>query len=215
MKLVDLSWPIYPGMARIPVAPDLDMRPCQQIAAGDSSNITEIRLSSHVGTHIDAPYHFIQEGKTIDQLPLEHFTGPAVTISVERQAGESITPDDLSRADVRAGDIVLLHTGWSRKFESPEYQRHPFLVQDTADWLVDHKVKMLGIDCVNVEMPVADRPPDYARPIHHTLLRNEVLIIENLTNLDRIAGQRVRLYAFPIPYRGCDGAQARVVAEVP
>ncbi|HLY65776.1 MAG TPA: cyclase family protein [Chloroflexota bacterium] len=214
MKLVDLSWPIYPGMARIPVTPEIEMRQVSQIAAGDSCNITEIRLASHVGTHIDAPYHFIPGGKTIDQLPLAHFTGPAVTVSIKRQAGEAITPQDLDQADIRPDDIVLLHTGWSAKFDSPEYQRHPYLIPETAEWLVRRQVKMLGVDCVNVDMPIADRPAGYNRPIHHTLLGNEVLIIEKLTNLDQISGQRVRLFAFPIPYRECDGAQARVVAEL-
>ena len=80
--------------------------------------------------------------------------------------------------------------------------------------MVDRGVKMVGVDCVNVEMPIVDRPADYNRPIHHTLLGNDILIIENLTNLEQIAGKRARVFAFPLKYKGGDGAQARVVAEL-
>ena len=215
MTLVDLSWPIYPGMSKIPQAPDVEMRPIQEIAKGDTSNITLITMASHIGTHMDAPCHFIPGAKSIDQMPLETFTGPVVTVSVQRGAGEAIPLDDLAKADIQAGDIVFLHTGWAAKFGTPAYDRHPYLSVEVANFLVDKRVKMLGIDCVNVEMPIVDRPPDYARPIHHTLLGNDIPIIENLTNLEVIAGRRARVFAFPIKYKDGDGAQTRVVAELP
>jgi len=215
MTLVDLSWPIYPGMSKIPQAPDVEMRPIQEIAKGDTSNITLITMASHIGTHMDAPCHFIPGAKSIDQMPLETFTGPVVTVSVQRGAGEAIPLDDLAKADIQAGDIVFLHTGWAAKFGTPAYDRHPYLSVEVANFLVDKRVKMLGIDCVNVEMPIVDRPPDYARPIHHTLLGNDIPIIENLTNLEAIAGRRARVFAFPIKYKDGDGAQTRVVAELP
>ncbi|HEY8695436.1 MAG TPA: cyclase family protein [Chloroflexota bacterium] len=215
MTLVDLSWPIYPGISKIPQAPDVEMRPIQEIAKGDTSNITLITMASHIGTHMDAPCHFIPGAKSIDQMPLETFTGPVVTVSVQRGAGEAIPLDDLAKADIQAGDIVFLHTGWAAKFGTPAYDRHPYLSVEVANFLVDKRVKMLGIDCVNVEMPIVDRPPDYARPIHHTLLGNDIPIIENLTNLEVIAGRRARVFAFPIKYKDGDGAQTRVVAELP
>jgi kynurenine formamidase len=215
MRLVDLSWPLYPGISKIPQAPDVEFRPVQEIARGDSSNITQVTMASHIGTHIDAPVHFIPGAKTIDQVPLERFTGPAVTISLAKGATEPIHVADVEGQEIREGDIVFLHTGWSGKFGRPEYDHHPYLTPELAVYLVGKGVKMVGVDCVNVEMPIADRPPDYSRPIHHTLLGHEVLIIENLTNLDQIAGQPTRVFAFPLKYRGGDGAQARVVAELP
>jgi len=215
VTLVDLSWPLYPGISKIPQAPDVEFRPISEIARGASSNITQITMASHIGTHIDAPVHFIPGGKTIDQVPLERFTGAAITISVHKGATEPIAPADIDQAAIHEDDIVFLHTGWSAKFGTPEYDHHPYLTPELARFLVDRRIKMLGVDCVNVEMPIADRPPDYARPIHHTLLGSEVLIIENLTNLDQIAGRRARVFAFPIKYQACDGAQARVVAELP
>jgi len=107
MTLVDLSWALYPGISKIPQVADVEFRPVQEIAKGDSSNITQVTMASHIGTHIDAPVHFIPGAKTIDQMPLEQFTGPAVTVSVERGASEGITLQDISRADIQAGDIVF------------------------------------------------------------------------------------------------------------
>jgi arylformamidase len=159
--------------------------------------------------------HFIPGAETIDQVPLERFTGPVVTISVHKGATEPITVGDLNGHDLHEGDIVFLHTGWSEKFGTPDYDHHPYLTPEVASYFVEKRVKMVGVDCVNVEMPISDRPADYTRPIHHTLLGNGVLIIENLTNLDQIAGRGARVFAFPIKYQGCDGAQARVVAELP
>lgn len=214
MTLVDLSWPIYPGISKIPQAPDVAMEPIQELAKGDSSNITLITMASHIGTHMDAPCHFIRGAKSIDQMPLESFTGPVVTVSVQRGASEAIPLSDVAHADIHEGDVVFLHTGWAAKFGTPAYDRHPYLSVDLANFLVQKKVKMLGVDCVNVEMPIGDRPADYTRPIHHTLLGAEILIIENLTNLEAISGKRARVFAFPIKYQGGDGAQTRVVAEL-
>ena len=214
MTLVDLSWPIYPGISKIPQAPDVAMEPIQELAKGDSSNITLITMASHIGTHMDAPCHFIPGAKSIDQMPLESFTGPVVTVSVQRGASEAIPLSDVAQAGISEGDVVFLHTGWAAKFGTPAYDRHPYLSVDLANFLVQKKVKMLGVDCVNVEMPIGDRPADYTRPIHHTLLGAEILIIENLTNLEAIAGKRARVFAFPIKYKGGDGAQTRVVAEL-
>jgi arylformamidase len=214
MTLVDLSWPIYPGLSRIPMAPDIEMHPLMEIAKGDSSNITMITMASHVGTHMDAPCHFIQGARSIDQMPLDTFIGPLVTISVRRGPSEEIQVADVEGADVRPGDIVFLHTGWSDRFGTPDYDDHPYLSVDVAKFLVERRVKMLGVDCVNVDWPICTRPPNYSRPIHNTLLGSEVLIIENLANLAAVAGRRARVYAFPLKYKNGDGAQTRVVAEL-
>lgn len=214
MTLVDLSRTIYAGMPKIPILPEVEFHPVVRIADGKPLNVSVIRIATHAGTHVDAPWHFDPNGNTIDQVPLEQVCGPAVVISVSRGGGEAIPLGDLERADVRAGDIVLIHTGWGDKFESPEYANHPYLSEEVARWMVEKQVKMMGIDAITPDMPTPMRPPDFKFPIHHILLDNDVLIIENLANLDRVAGQRVRLYAFPLKIQGSDGGQARVVAEV-
>jgi len=95
----------------------------------DPLNVTEIRMVAHVGTHLDAPSHFIPDGPSIDQIPLGRLHGPGVVWRVRRQAGEMIEPDDLDGASPPAqpGDMVLLDTGWSHWFGRPAYDDHPWL----------------------------------------------------------------------------------------
>lgn len=215
MALIDLSHQIYAGMARIPILPEVEFDPVHRIALGHPMNTSVVRLATHAGTHVDAPWHFEQDRRTIDQIPLEDLCGPAVVVSVDKAAGEEITPSDLERADIREGDIVFVHTGWDRNFDSPsKYLDHPYLSEESARWLVNRKVKIVGMDTISPELPVPRRPKDFKAPIHHTLLGADVLIIENLANLDKVAGQRVRVYAFPLSIRGSDAGHARVVAEV-
>ncbi|MDE3076157.1 MAG: cyclase family protein, partial [Chloroflexota bacterium] len=170
MKLIDLSSHVYSGMMRLPIFPEVAISPIVATARGDSANVSELRTPTHAGTHVDAPFHFVPGGRTIDQISLEQLCGPAVVIPIHRRAEEPISPEDLAAADVRPGDIVLLHTGWSEKFETPEYQLHPYLLPETARWLVEKKAKMLGVDGVNVDMPIGHRPADYANPVHRILL---------------------------------------------
>lgn len=213
MPLFDLSQPIFAGMARVPSLPAVEFDPVHRIEHGHPLNTSVLRLATHAGTHVDAPWHFVQRGRTIDQIPLEDLCGEGVVVSVSRGAGEAIEPRHLAEADIRAGDIVLLHTGWSEKFTSDEYYDHPYLSDACARWLVERRVKMVGMDALTPDMPIPRRPKDFSAPVHHILLGADVLIIENLANLAAVAGRRVRVYAFPLRIRGSDAGQARVVAE--
>jgi kynurenine formamidase len=215
MPLVDLSQPIWAGMPRIHVLPEVDLQPVRRIAQGHPLNISELKLATHAGTHVDAPWHFVENGRTIDQVPLDDLCGSAVVVPVDRGAREAIPAADLeaSPEPIQPGDIVVLATGWGARFESAEYEEHPYVSVEAAQWLVDRRVKMLGLDLITVDLPQAMRPTPFGYPVHHLLLGNNVLIIENLTNLQPLRGRRVMLYAFPLAIRGADGAQARVVAE--
>jgi len=214
VALVDLSRTIYAGMPKIPILPEVEFHPLMRIADGAPLNISELKMATHIGTHVDAPWHFVPDGKTIDQIPLEQLCGPAVVVSVSRKGGEAIPASDLEDFDVREGDIVLLHTGWGDKFESPDYLVHPYLSNDAAEWLVERRVKLIGMDLITPDMPPGMRPPGFAFPVHHILLEHEVLISENLANLDLIAGRRVEAYLFPIKIRDSDAGQTRAVALV-
>ncbi len=214
MPLVDLSRTIYPNMPRIPILPEVEFLPVRRIDDGHPLNVSELRIATHAGTHVDAPWHFVPSGKTIDQVPLDRLSGTGVVVPVSRKGGEPIGTDDLEGAGIEPDDIVFLHTGWGDLFESDAYNDHPFLSDDAARWLVERGVKILGMDTITVDMPTAVRPPGFGFPVHHTLLEAEVLIIENLTGLEQIAGQRVRFFAFPLKIQGSDAGQARVVAEV-
>jgi kynurenine formamidase len=216
MEMVDLSHLIYDGMPKIPVLPDVHVKLFFSMEKGHPLNVTELAMPCHAGTHVDAPVHIVPNGKSIEQLPLESFVGPGAVISVKKKGGEQVTAADLenSRVPVSRGDILMLHTGWDEKFESAEYNLHPYLSIDAAEWMVKRGVKLFGIDCITVDLPTPLRPKGFDFPVHKMLLGNNVLIAENVTNLGKIVGKRTRILALPLRVKGSDAGHARIVAEV-
>jgi kynurenine formamidase len=203
-------------MPKIPALPEVYVQRFFSLEKGHSLNVTEIHLPCHAGTHVDAPIHVDPKGRSIEELPLESFVGPGAVISIEKKGGEAVTANDLQALGlaVSAGDIVMLHTGWDEKFEGPEYNLHPYLSADAADWLVSRGVKLFGLDCITVDLPTPLRRKGFDFPVHRTLLGNGVLIAENLVNLGRIVGKKTRIMAFPLSVRGSDAGHARIVAEI-
>jgi len=216
MSMIDLSRLIYDGMPKIPVLPDVHIQRCFDLAKGHPLNVTEMTIPCHAGTHVDAPVHIVENGRSIDEMPLDAFVGPGVVISVDKAGGEDVTAKDLedSGVPVKPGDILMLHTGWDKKFESADYNMHPYLSPDAAQWIVDHGVKMFGIDCITVDLPTPMRPKGFDYPVHKILLGNDVLIAENVMNLGELVGKPSRILALPLKVRGSDAAHARIVAEL-
>jgi kynurenine formamidase len=163
-----------------------------------------IGMSLHCGTHMDAPYHFFGEGRAIDHVPLEHCMGPALlvrtnTLDIQRA---HLEPREAEMRELRR---VIFNTGWHRRWGEADYfGEHPVISEDAAQYLTECGVVLVGIDT-----PSVDRVP-YAT--HLELLGKDVLIIENLTNLDRIAGDRFTLVAFPLKIAGRDGSPVRAIA---
>lgn len=216
--LIDLSVGIAEGMSRIPFLPDVKVDVLRAHADGHALEIRHIAMATHIGTHMDAPAHAIAGAKTIDQIGLDEVCGTGVIIKVDAKPGEPITLAEVQRGgvEIREGDIVFLDTGFAPLAAARDdaYLMNPYLAQDLADHLVAKKVKVLGLDCVTVDMPTAVRPPDFAFPVHRTLLGAGVLIIENLADLSSVAGKRAQIWAFPLKITGSDAAHVRVVAEV-
>ena len=148
-------------------------------------------MPCHAGTHVDAPIHIVANGKSIEELPLDAFVGTGAVISVKKNGGEEVTAKDFesSGVEVNRGDILMLHTGWDEKFDSPDYNLHPYLSVDAAEWMVKKGIKMFGIDCITVDLPTPLRPKGFDFPVHRTLLGNNVLIAENVTNIGSIIGK--------------------------
>lgn len=214
-RWVDLSQPIYEGMPHGHVVPGPTLKSLQTSASADFS-MMEYRGGTHLGTHVDAPVHFVPGGKTIDQLSLDRFAGEGVVVPIARpgKEGFSVTDVEQTGLEIRAGDILLFKTGWGAKWGRQDYHLHPYLEEELAHWLVERGAKMVGVDFVTPDMPFPLRHKDFAYPIHRTLLGAEVLIIENL-NLAPLAPGRYLVQAFPILLRGADAAPARVSAMLP
>lgn len=198
--LIDLSVPLNEQTPVYPGDPAISIRPAS-VLAKDGYSVHRMAFGTHSGTHIDAPLHMLENGAALDEIPVDRFVGRGLYIDVTGGDFEVVR-----RADIRAGDIVLLHTGMADRFHDPVYfDEFPAMPVEIAEYLVTAEVKMVGVDACSVDSAAGFQ-------VHTILLAGGVLIIENLTGLERLAGREFRVYALPIKLN-VDGAPARVVAE--
>lgn len=203
MPYLDFTHPFTHDM---PVFPGDSLPEWQQAAttAKEGYTVWKLRTGMHVGTHIDAPLHMVEGGRTLDVFPPDHFIGPGVLVDAR---GHNPVGAELLPAHIPTGAIVLVLTGWDTHFREPHYYLdYPELTLAFADRLVAAGAHIVGLD-----FPSPDRAP-YA--VHKRLLGNEVLIMENLTGLDRLLPiTSFEVIALPARY-ACDGAPVRVIARV-
>lgn len=214
----DLTQPFHAGMPHSSSLPSPEVTTLRDVEE-DGVNVQRYSAPTHVGTHVDAPRHFVPDGPTIDDYPLEKFTGSGVVLDLDRESAGEIPLSAVEAAaeavgGVRSGDIVLIRTGWGRRFDDHEsYRRYPWLAADVADWLLEREVSLLGVDTISPDRPRAMRPDDWdTYPHHRTLLPADVLIMEHLY-LEAVAGTRLEIVAFPLKLRDGDGAPVRVGAR--
>jgi kynurenine formamidase len=184
-------------------------------------------MRSHTATHVDAPLHFIPEGKTIDEFPLSKFMGEGVVLDLTPiTPGEAITVDDLEpyEEEIRSVDVVMLHTNWDEYYgRTTEFLfEFPYLTGDAATFLAERDLEAVGTEAPSVggwtdtvpnHGPTTDVPPEAS---HLPLLEREVLPIEELRNLDQVLnGARTKRAYFmypPLRLRGAGGASVRAFA---
>src|SRR5262245_54632587 len=203
-KIIDVTAPLSRELPTFPGDPSFELRFTHRIADGDPYNVASIVTGTHAGTHVDAPYHFIEGGATVDQLPLEILMGKCRVIAVEKR--EAIERADLEAFDLRDDIRVLLKTRMSGQLRQPTFQQDfVFLSPDAATYLVQAGIKLVGIDYLSVEQ-FGRR--DFAA--HHALLEAGVVIVEGLDLSDVEAGE-YDLTCLPLRIAGADGSPARVV----
>lgn len=181
---------------------------------GIAISITKVSMGAHAGTHVDAARHFFADGKTIDEYPLDRFFGAGVVLDLRREGPVPLAADELEAAapEIRAGDIVFLYFGYAERYGSGEYESHPYLTGDAADFLVDRGVRMVGVDTMTPDLPAERREAGFDFPVHRRLLAEDVLIVENLgPGLKELAGRRAMLAAIPLRIVGSDGAPTAAV----
>ena len=171
-----------------------------------------IFMSSHTGTHIDAPYHFSQNGKRINEIPVETFVTDALLLRLNKHTKEHIMKDDIVNLDrktrIDKGKAVILSTGWEEHSNRNDYLiGNPGLSKEAAEYLIAKKVSIVGIDSANIDHPDAD---DFGA--HKVLLQKGVLIVENLCNLKKIKQTRFKLIVLPLKLEGATGSPVRAVA---
>jgi kynurenine formamidase len=213
--LIDLSQEFSEQMPYSSKFPAPSLEPIRDVKA-DGINVQQYSANTHLGTHLDAPRHFVPDGQTIEQLSLDRVSGTGVVVDVVKKSPEAITVADVEASSntIREDDIVILYTGWGEKYGTEQYEPHPWITTDLAEWFVDRDINLVALDVLTPDIPWSHRPDDWNEfPVHRELLSNEVLVAENLGNLAEIAEQRVDVFGFPIKISGADGAPARFVAK--
>jgi arylformamidase len=203
-RFIDVSVLLAAGIPAYPGNPPFEMSPVKRVANGDSSNNSRLVMGTHTGTHVDAPRHFFDEGTGTEALPLEMLIGRARVIEVRPRGG--ITAEDLGGVDLSEDVRVLIKTPNSRLWGNPEFHKEYIgIAESGARFLVDHGIKVVGVDYLSVE--VFKTP---GAPAHHVLLGGGTIVIEGL-NLRDVDPGVYEMYCLPLRIVGSDGAPARVV----
>lgn len=214
-KLVDLSRSYFPNMPEAYGHRNFEIE--RYTNPKTNSRLSFLKFTSHTGTHIDAPFHFIDGGETIDQFNVEEFTGIGYTINLLKGSNEAITLPEIEENVKQFSDakFLFIRTGWEEKWNMGDKEAyvnaHPYIEEEAARFLAS-KIKFLGIDTISPEATFSSGKR-LGSPVHEILLSKRVLIIENLCGLKEVTGYRFLVYAFPLNLIGTDGAPARVVAE--
>jgi arylformamidase len=204
MKLLDVSVPLDAALASYPGNTPFSLEPIKRLARGDSSNVSTLHMSAHSGTHVDAPRHYFDQAPGAEGLSLEMLCGRARVIELTTR--KAITAEDLAQRDLSEDVRVLIKTHNSRLWGSPEFHQDFIGVAESgARYLVEHGIKVVGVDYLSVE---AFKTP--GAPAHHTLLGGGTIVIEGL-NLRDVEPGIYELLCLPLLVVGSDGAPARVV----
>jgi arylformamidase len=203
VKLYDISLTLSPQSIRWVTAQPLELIERKRMSRGDPNNSSSVHTSVHAGTHVDAPFHFVPNGRTIESLPLETFIGPARVCAVEPR--RRITATDVAKAELQGESRVLFKTRNSNLLKKGVYDPSfaPFSV-DGADALVKLGVKLVGLDYLSAAAA------DEQVPVHRAFLDHGVILLEGIDLADVPPG-RYELFCPPVKLAGSDGAPCRAV----
>lgn len=206
MRTYDITLTISPHMPIWPGDPKVSIERVEKIEEGSNANVSRVNMGVHTGTHVDAPYHFLPEGITIDRLNLSLLIGRAYVLHLPEV--DVITAEALNNAQIPPRTRrVLFKTRNSNYWANnePEFQTDFVgLSADGAEYLVKRGVKLVGVDYLSVA------PYKKSRPTHEILLGAGVVIVEGL-NLSEVSQGRYSLYCLPIKLADSDGAPARAI----
>jgi kynurenine formamidase len=253
VKIIDLSVPIEYGSVCEPWPPNIRYSPDHRQGAAEMRQrfgvgpkdllysgglgwaYEELTLITHVGTHLDAPWHYhpLSEGKlakTIGEIPLEWCYSDGVVLDLRhKKPGELITVNDLKEAlkkvgyEIKPFDIVLIETGCDKKLDTPEYFEQPGMGRESTLWLVEQGVKVIGIDAYGFDRSFKNMAEDYKRtgdgkviwPAHFAGITKEYCHIEKLANLDKIPRPYgFKIACFPIKITKASAGWVRAVAII-
>ena len=205
MRIFDVSLTISPRLVTWPGDPRVTLTRLSSIAEGAVANVSRLDASVHTGTHVDAPLHFIEGAPAVEAMPLDRLIGPCLVVEAD-PPGVELRPEDLpSTSHTR----ILFKTRNSRKWRQPEAEfdtRFVAVGLPLAERLVAEQKVLVGVDYLSVEPYGAPA----AHPVHVTLLRAGMVVVEGL-NLSEVGAGEYDLVCLPLKLAGSDGAPARAV----
>ncbi|MFB5631714.1 MAG: cyclase family protein [Nitrosopumilus sp.] len=213
MKPIDLTLTISKSIPSFPGSPTPQFISWSNLKE-DGYNLELLFLSSHTGTHLDAPFHFVKNGIKIDQIPLGRLIGKAILIKIKKSKNSPITKLDIIQFEKKNGSIpnnssVFFFTDWQKNLKKDNYfTENPGLALSAARYLSEKKTNLVGIDS-----PSIDLGKDESFSVHHVLSKNNILIVENLANLNKIQLKEFNFTILPLKLKDATGSPVRAVAH--
>ena len=214
MKFIDLTLTVSDEIPTFPGSPQPSFIPWENVKE-DGYNLELLFLSTHTGTHMDAPYHFLEKGAKIHEISLKKLVSEAVLIKSKKNDGESITKIDIQKFEKKHGKIVsfssvIFYTGWQRNLQKKYYfTKNPGLSVSAAKYLASKKINLVGIDS-----PSIDLGKDSKFSVHQIFAKKGILIVENLASLEKIKSSKFHLVVLPLKLKNATGSPVRAIAFV-
>jgi len=212
MKPIDLTLTISSTIPNFPGSPKPQFIFWSTIKE-DGYNLELLFLSSHTGTHMDAPYHFSRNGAKIHEIPINRLMGTAILIKIKKEKDEGITKKDLILFETKNGKIpknssIIFFTDWQKNLNEKSYfHSNPGLSESGAKYLVSKSINLVGIDS-----PSIDLGKDEKFTVHKILAKNNILIVENLSNLTKIKSKIFDFVILPLKLKDATGSPVRALA---
>ncbi len=214
-KIIELSHVLTPGKEEFGL--ELETLNAEEVHKTTVRNpdiwyiIQNITMSSHVGTHVEFPYHHLKTGKSAAEYPLERLIGDAVLLDFShKKKDETITKSEIiaTEIEIKKGDIVIIYTGMQKFWNTPQAHDRPVLSVEATEYLVIEKgIHCIGTDATGLEIRGTDH-----QPVHRTLFTHDVAMIESMTNLDKLGGNRFTVLCLPLMIKGLDSCPVRIIA---
>lgn len=215
MRFIDLSFDIEANMPTCGTEWHQTVEVCQKgTIQGVGRNTHRIVLGSHSGTHMDAPYHFIDDGKTMEKLDIETMCGAVSVVDFRSfKAGSVVTLEDVKNINV--SKRMLFVFGWYHNWKTDLYYKNfPYFSIEAIEYLIENGMKFAAMDTPSPDDGSAIANMDDDSPNHKKLLMNEVIIVEYLNNTDMLdAAKKYEIMALPLKIAGSDGSPARVIVK--
>jgi len=214
MKIIDLTLAVSDKIPTFPGSPQPSFIPWENVKE-DGYNLELLFLSTHTGTHMDAPHHFLENVAKIHEISLEKLVSEAVLIKSKKNGGDSITKTDIQKFEKKHGKIdgfssVIFCTGWQKNLQKKYYfTKNPGLSVSAAKYLASKKISLVGIDS-----PSIDVGTDSKFSVHQIFAKKGILIVENLANLDKIKSSKFHLVILPLKLKNATGSPVRAIAFV-